>query len=102
MKRLMEHRDHLDGVAASILVRAKVWSHCEGCGNLIGDGGYGDPTGAYKLGNYLISQKDPLVAEFERRRDMTDTVKAVYESSHGGLAVDRSCCDCRRIDRDNM
>lgn len=98
----MERRDHLDGVAASLLVRVKVWSHCEGCGNLLNEGDGGDVTDAYKLGNYLISKGDPLVADFDDRRDMTDTIKAVYESSHGGLAVDRRSCSCRRIDRDNM
>lgn len=98
----MERRDHLEGVAASILVRVKVWSNCPNCGDLIDDGGGGDVTDAYKLGNYLISQRDDLVADFENRRDMTDTVKAVYESGHGGLVVDRRSCQCQRIWRDNM
>ena len=96
----MERREHLEGVAASILVRAEVWSNCPNCGDLIDDGGGGEVTDAYKLGNYLISKGDPLVADFDDRRDMTDTVKAVYESSHGGLVVDRRSCSCHRYDGD--
>ena len=99
-KRQMEHQDHLEGVAAEILVRAKVWKRCRnpGCGDLIDDGG-GDVTEAYMLGNAMISRKDPLVEDFESRREMTDTVKVVYES---GLAVDCRSCSCQRIWRDNM
>lgn len=97
-KRLLEHQEHLEDIATSLLVKAKVWRNCRNCGDLIDDGG-GDVTSAYMLGNSLVSKGDPLVEPFDSRREMTDTIKDVYES---GRAVDRKNCHCQRIWRDNM
>ncbi len=88
--RAMEDEEKLE-IATEIAVRARVLARCQQHGYVF-IGGNGDITNAYKLANYLITKRDPLVAVFENNRaELTDLVKKV--TVYYGLF----CPGCKKI-----
>jgi len=63
-KRMMMERDDLAGVARGVLVQVGALNSCPMHGELFE--GNGDVEGAYKLGNYKITQGDIDLGVFDR------------------------------------
>jgi hypothetical protein len=63
---------------AEILIRAGIGVRCPICGEFLCE--ETDYTDAYKLGNYLFNQGDPL-ADFKSRREMTDAIKRAGDNA---------------------
>jgi hypothetical protein len=80
-------------IAEEILIKVGVLARCPIHEDIILAGG-GDIEDAYKLGNYLFTNgKDEweLQHEFRDRREMTDTIKEMFEW-HGGGADECGLC----------
>lgn len=87
-------QEQLSGVAAEVAVRAGLLSRCELCEGIY-DPMSNDVESAYKLGNYLISQGDPLVEGFDGdRRRLTDLLKDITQDYP-------SECECSRLMSDD-
>jgi hypothetical protein len=90
LKSLEIEREAQWGAAQEIALRAGVLTRCDVCEDITNDGDGEEIESAYKLGNYLITQNDPLVDLFKGdRRLMTDTIQAVVDD-HG------ESCYCSR------
>lgn len=68
-KDWMMKKEDCKRIAEEICVRAGVLGRCECCGGVY-DSLAGDLVPAYKLGNYLITKNDPLVASLNGDRDL--------------------------------
>ncbi|MEO1016315.1 MAG: hypothetical protein AAFY56_01290 [Pseudomonadota bacterium] len=80
-KRMLEDAEDKRQIALEIAMTAGALATCElhDCAINRDD----DPTPAYKLGNALISQSDPLVANFYgNRRELSDYIKEVIEDTN--------------------
>lgn len=83
MKNAEIEKQALWSIAEAVALRAGVLKQCSVCEDIIDDGGGEEIEAAYKLGNFLISNQEPLVEEFSgNRRLLTDTIQAVVHD-HG-------------------
>ena len=82
IKRLMEEKEALRGMALSLLLEVGALQECE-----IDEGGYydgdGDLEAAYRLGNSKITQGEIELPLNTTRRAFTDIIKSVYDDNCG-------------------
>jgi hypothetical protein len=94
LNQQMDDQHKLD-IATEIALRAGILQRCDAHTDTILGTDETDFTIAYRLGNALMTQGDPLVAIFRGdRREMTDNIKAAIESSGEG------CPSCAKYDRE--
>lgn len=90
MKREQERLWACEASAKIIALRAKCLVKCDLCEFEIDN--FGDIVDAYRLGNYLFSNGDPLTNFFSSRVEMTDAILHVVKHA----PTDCPCC----VDRD--
>jgi hypothetical protein len=87
-KRLMEEQEQQERVAVRIVVQAGALERCEYHG-IVYDAGGGDLEAAYRIGNSKFTAGE--LKEFRSRRELTDTIKKVYEEA--GI----ECWQCEKM-----
>ncbi len=85
---MLAEQQNFDNAVEEIAIRAGCLTRCVACGQVYDTGE--DITAAYKFGNHLITQNDPLVAVFGGdRKAMTDAIENIQSEYAGECTY---CC----------